>query len=57
MTLSHIDLATYYQYVYILAKKMPFTLTEIEDMMPFERDLFFEILVEETKEKNKQEEL
>jgi DNA replication initiation complex subunit (GINS family) len=54
--LSHIDLSTYYQMIFALAQHHKYSITEIEDLIPYERDIYFSMLVnfiEEQKERAK----
>jgi len=54
--LSHIDLGSYYQMIFALAQHHKYSITEIEDLIPYERDIYFSMLVnfiEEQKERAK----
>lgn len=52
----YIDLGLYYQYIFSMTRH-GFTITEIENMMPFERDVYVSLLlnhiqkIEESKKK------
>lgn len=48
--LNHIDLATYYQMVFALVQHHKYSIAEIENLMPFERDLYYAMLIEYLKE-------
>jgi hypothetical protein len=51
--LSHTNLYMYYQKIFGMAQHHKYSITEIESMMPYERDLYFDLLVDFVK---KQEE-
>jgi hypothetical protein len=53
--LSHITLANYYQMIFSLAQHHKYSITEIENLLPFERDLYFGMLsdfIQKQNEKN-----
>lgn len=58
MALSHSSLANYYSTVFALAQHHKYSITEIEGLIPFERDIYVQMLmdylkeVEEAKKKN-----
>ncbi len=54
MGLSHTDLARYYSMVFSLAQHHKYSITEIESLIPYERDLYVDMLMEFL-EKQKQE--
>lgn len=54
--LGHTDLFAYYQTNFLLMHKFNFRLTEIEDMVPFERDVYISLLENYLEEKKKREE-
>jgi hypothetical protein len=52
--LSHNSLALYYQNVFALAQHYKYQISEIENLIPYERDLYVEMLIhyiEESKSK------
>lgn len=55
--LSHIDLFGYYKNVFALAQHHKYQISEIENLLPYERDIYVDLLlafIEEQKEKNNQ---
>jgi len=53
--LSHITLANYYQMIFSLAQHHKYSITELENLLPFERDLYFGMLsdfIQKQNEKN-----
>ena len=57
MLLSHNSLANYYSLVFSLAQHHKYSITEIENLMPFERDIYVAMLIDHLeKEKIKNEE-
>ena len=48
--LSHNNLLNYYNLNFSLAQHHKYSIAEIEDMMPFERDIYVELLVQFLKE-------
>ena len=55
--LCHMTLPDYYQIMFSLAQHHKYSITEIENLIPYERDLYFEMLVNfirEQQEKNNQ---
>ena len=57
MLLSHNSLANYYSLVFSLAQHHKYSITEIENLMPFERDIYVAMLMDYLeKEKIKNEE-
>ena len=59
MALSHINLGTYYNYTFSLMHNFKWSLTEFENMLPWERDIYLakleKQLDEESQERDKQE--
>ena len=56
--MSHIDLEAYYKLNFSLMQHHKYSLTEIENMMPWEREIYLTLLnqyVEEENEKAKQQ--
>ena len=54
--LCHTNLIVYYQVIFSLAQHHKYSINEIETMLPFERDLYFDMLVnyiEDQAEKNR----
>lgn len=45
--MSHADLAYHYHFMHTMAKHSPYTLTELEDMLPYELDIYSEMLIAE----------
>lgn len=50
--LSHINLQNYYDTNFAMAQHHNWSIAEIENMMPFERDIYFQLLVNFIKEQN-----
>ena len=44
--LCHISLGDYYQMVFAMAQHNKYNITEIEGMLPYERDLYFGMIVD-----------
>ena len=44
------SLATYYQQIFAMAQHHKYSITEVESLYPFERDIYFELLVDYLKE-------
>jgi DNA replication initiation complex subunit (GINS family) len=53
--LSHNNLALYYQKIFAMAQHHKYSITEIESMMPYERDVYFSLLINFIEEKKKEE--
>jgi hypothetical protein len=54
--LSHINLRDYYTVIFSLAQHHKYQISEIENLLPYERDLYMDMLLmylEELKEKQK----
>lgn len=43
--MSHNNLANYYTMIFSLAQHHKYSITEIEDLMPYERDLYVDMLL------------
>jgi hypothetical protein len=43
--LSHTNLSSYYQTVFALAQHHKYQISEIENLIPYERDIYFTMLV------------
>ena len=57
MLLSHNNLANYYSLVFSLAQHHKYSITEIEELVPFERDIYVAMLMDHPeKEKQRNEE-
>lgn len=54
MGLSHNTLANYYTVLFAMAQHHNYSISELEDMMPYERDLYVDMLLNFL-EKQKQE--
>jgi hypothetical protein len=44
--LSHINLRLYYQMVFGLAQHHKYQISEIENLLPYERDIYFGMLID-----------
>jgi hypothetical protein len=54
--LMHTRLSDYYQTIFALAQHHKYSITEIENLIPYERDLYFGMLldyIEKQNEKNR----
>ncbi len=57
MLLSHNNLANYYSLVFSLAQHHKYSITEVEELVPFERDIYVAMLMDHLeKEKQRNEE-
>ncbi|NBO99965.1 MAG: hypothetical protein EBU90_07520 [Proteobacteria bacterium] len=52
MTLSHDNLVNYYQLNFSLMQQHKYSLTELENMLPWEREIYVSMLVNHIKEEN-----
>lgn len=52
--LCHTNLALYYQTIFALAQHHKYQISEIESLMPYERDIYFTMLVEYVKKLEEQ---
>ena len=50
--MAHIDLESYFKLNYALMQHHKYSLTEIENMMPWERDIYLGLLNEHIEEEN-----
>ena len=50
--MAHIDLESYYKVNFSLMQHHKYSLTEIENMMPWERDIYFGMLNQYVEEEN-----
>ena len=53
--MAHIDLESYYKVCFSLMQHHKYSLTEIENMIPWERDVYISLLVNYIKEENEKE--
>ncbi len=44
--LSHTNLSLYYQKIFAMAQHHKYSITELEQMIPYERDIYFALLVD-----------
>lgn len=49
--MSHNDLPNYYQIIYYMNRHYNFSHSEIENMIPFERDLYFDMIMSENEKR------
>ena len=57
MALSHDNLANYYQMNYQLMQNHKYSLSDLENMIPWEREIYVEMLVDDIKEQNKKQQM
>ena len=50
--MSHINLEAYYQIMFSLVQHHKYSITEIENLIPWEREIFVGLLVKYLKEEN-----
>jgi hypothetical protein len=43
--LSHISLADYYKVVFALAQHHKYSISDIENLMPYERDIYYNMII------------
>ena len=55
MCLSHETLENYYKVNFQLLQNFHYSLSEIEEMLPWEREIYLFMLMEDIKEKNDRE--
>ena len=53
--LTHISLAIYYRMVFELAQHHKYQISEIENILPYERDLYFDMLTQYIEKKRQME--
>ena len=53
---SHNNLTNYYQLTFQLMQHHKYNLTEIENLIPFERDIYVEMLINHIEEENRKNE-
>lgn len=54
--LNHTDLYIYYQKIFGMVQHHKYSITEIENLIPYERDIYFDMLIdflEKQEEKNR----
>jgi len=56
MICSHNNLTNYYQLTFQLMQHHKYSLTEIENLIPFERDIYVEMLISHIEEENRKNE-
>jgi hypothetical protein len=44
--LAHSSIYVYYQKLFAMVQHHKYSITDLENLMPFERDLYFEMLIE-----------
>jgi len=54
LALSHNSLKNYYQVIFSLAQHHKYSITEIENLIPFERDIYVNLLLQFLEEIEKQ---
>tara|TARA_Y100001973_G_scaffold91753_1_gene140754 strand:- start:515 stop:688 length:174 start_codon:yes stop_codon:yes gene_type:complete len=47
--LAHISLSDYYRMIFIMSRHHEFSIDELEDTIPYERDIYFAMVVEYVK--------
>ena len=53
--LSHTSLGNYYKTVFSLAQHHKYSITEVENLIPYERDLYVDMLVDFVEEQKAQQ--
>ena len=53
--MSHTNLFVYYQKIFAMAQHHKYSISDIENLIPYERDLYFDMLVEFIQSQNKKE--
>jgi len=53
---SHNNLTNYYQLTFQLMQHHKYSLTELENLIPFERDIYVEMLITHIEEENRKNE-
>tara|TARA_R100000988_G_scaffold101051_1_gene73166 strand:- start:2364 stop:2534 length:171 start_codon:yes stop_codon:yes gene_type:complete len=56
VALAHNDLPTYYKIIFSMVQHHKYSIEEIENLYPFERDIYFEMLLAYVQEQNKENE-
>ena len=52
--LSHISLGAYYKMMFSMVQHHKYSISDLENILPYERDLYVEMLVDFIEEQNKQ---
>ena len=52
--LSHTNLYVYYQKIFGMDQHHNYSIAEVENMMPYERDLYFDLIVDFIKKQEEQ---
>lgn len=52
--MTHNDLANYYQTIFVMKKHHSFLVDEIENMYPFERDVYYDLIRNEIEKQKKE---
>lgn len=52
--LSHSNLSEYYKTVFALAQHHKYSIADIEALMPYEREIYFAMLIEHIQKQNEQ---
>ena len=50
--LSHISLGTYYKTMFAMAQHHKYSIAELENLIPYERDLYVDMLLDYIEEQN-----
>jgi hypothetical protein len=50
--LSHTNLGNYYQTVFAMVQHHKYSITDVEGLLPYERDLYFGMLVDHIEKQN-----
>lgn len=53
--LSHTSLAIHYQKIFAMAQHHKYSIAEVESMLPYERDIYFELLIDFLKKQEEQQ--
>jgi hypothetical protein len=53
--MSYNNLINYYKTIFVMAQHHKYSITEIEEMVPYERDLYFDMIVEFIEEQKNQQ--
>ena len=56
MALSHNNLENYYHVIFSMAQHHKYSITEIENLIPFERDIYMNMLLRHLDEQRKERE-
>ena len=54
--MAHNNLSNYYRVIFALTQHHKWSITEIENLIPFERDLYVDMLLEYLKEEKERQE-